>query len=209
VQVPALRASPSSIADPPPNLSSTNPYGPLPRSLTANLLATSLSPIAELPQNDKLAHATDMTDQLAQSGEEQLRTDEPPHSLEATKQDSNIPSDGTGHETTASSTLTANAGKEHVSGSSPRKDATGGDSDDVDNDADDDADDDEEDDEDNEEEDDDDDEEDEEEDEPQLKYARLTQHLIPVYRNGDATSAFLVAGDKMVGFDITNSCNVC
>ncbi len=37
-----------------------------------------------------------------------------------------------------------------------------------------------------------------EEDEPKLKYARLTSHLGPVYRNGDATSAFLVAGDKMV-----------
>jgi len=41
--------------------------------------------------------------------------------------------------------------------------------------------------------------EDEEEDEPKLKYARLTSHLGPVYRNGDATSTFLVAGDKMVG----------
>ena len=48
-----------------------------------------------------------------------------------------------------------------------------------------------------EDEDDDDDEEDEDE-EPKLKYARLTQHLTPVYRNGDATSTFLVAGDKMV-----------
>jgi hypothetical protein len=42
-------------------------------------------------------------------------------------------------------------------------------------------------------------EEDEEDDEPKLKYARLTGNLGPVYRNGDATSAFLVAGDKMVG----------
>lgn len=41
-------------------------------------------------------------------------------------------------------------------------------------------------------------EEDEEDEEPKLKYARLTQHLGSVYRNGDATSAFLVAGDKMV-----------
>ena len=55
-----------------------------------------------------------------------------------------------------------------------------------------------------EEEDDDDDDEDEsdedddEDEEPKLKYARLTQHLGAVYRNGDATSAFLVAGDKMV-----------
>lgn len=43
------------------------------------------------------------------------------------------------------------------------------------------------------------DEEDEEEDEePKLKYARLTPHLGAVYRNGDATSSFLVAGDKMI-----------
>ena len=42
-------------------------------------------------------------------------------------------------------------------------------------------------------------EEDEDEDEePRLKYASLTKHLTPVYRNGDATSTFLVAGDKMV-----------
>jgi hypothetical protein len=42
----------------------------------------------------------------------------------------------------------------------------------------------------------------EEDDEPKLKYARLTSHLGPVYRNGDATSAFLVAGDKMVGLEV-------
>jgi hypothetical protein len=35
-------------------------------------------------------------------------------------------------------------------------------------------------------------------DEPRLKYARLTQHLGTVYRNGDSTSTFLVAGDKMI-----------
>ena len=34
--------------------------------------------------------------------------------------------------------------------------------------------------------------------EPRLKYAYLTKHLGSVYRNGDATSSFLVAGDKMV-----------
>ncbi|KAK8038256.1 WD domain-containing protein [Apiospora phragmitis] len=39
---------------------------------------------------------------------------------------------------------------------------------------------------------------DEEDEEPKLKYARLTQHLNAVYRNGDMTSAFLVAGDKML-----------
>ncbi|KAI8627198.1 hypothetical protein F5Y19DRAFT_182450 [Xylariaceae sp. FL1651] len=51
---------------------------------------------------------------------------------------------------------------------------------------------------DDEEEDDEDEEEEEEEDEPKLKYARLTQHLGTIYRNGDSTSAFLVAGDKMI-----------
>lgn len=44
-----------------------------------------------------------------------------------------------------------------------------------------------------------DEEEDEEDDEPKLKYARMTGNLAPVYRNGDATSTFLVTGDKMVG----------
>lgn len=44
------------------------------------------------------------------------------------------------------------------------------------------------------------DEENDEDEEPKLKYARMTGHLGPVYRNGDATSAFLVAGDKMVTF---------
>ena len=47
--------------------------------------------------------------------------------------------------------------------------------------------------EDEEEEDDDDDDE-----EPRLKYAILTQSVKSLYRNGDATSAFLAAGDKMV-----------
>jgi hypothetical protein len=42
------------------------------------------------------------------------------------------------------------------------------------------------------------DEEDDVEEEPKLKYSRLTSNLGPVYRNGDATSAFMVAGDKMV-----------
>lgn len=40
-------------------------------------------------------------------------------------------------------------------------------------------------------------------DEPKLKYSRLTGTLGPVYRNGDATSAFVVAGDKMVGCPAT------
>ncbi|KXJ89989.1 putative vacuolar assembly protein [Microdochium bolleyi] len=47
-------------------------------------------------------------------------------------------------------------------------------------------------------EDDDEEDEEDEDDEPKLKYARLTQHLSAVYRNGDATSSFLVAGDKMI-----------
>ncbi|KAI9822388.1 MAG: Vacuolar protein sorting-associated protein 41 [Pycnora praestabilis] len=46
--------------------------------------------------------------------------------------------------------------------------------------------------------DDDDDDDEEEEDEPKLKYSRLTGSLGAVYRNGDATSTFLVAGDKMI-----------
>lgn len=41
---------------------------------------------------------------------------------------------------------------------------------------------------------------DEEEGEPRLKYAALTKGQGPLYRNGDAVSAFLVAGDKMVSF---------
>lgn len=44
-----------------------------------------------------------------------------------------------------------------------------------------------------------DEEEEDEEDEPRLNYTSLTKYLRTLYRNGDATSAFLVAGDKMVG----------
>ena len=40
--------------------------------------------------------------------------------------------------------------------------------------------------------------EDEEDEEPRLEYTSVTRKLTSVYRNGDATSAFLVAGDKMV-----------
>ncbi|EEP82604.1 conserved hypothetical protein [Uncinocarpus reesii 1704] len=39
---------------------------------------------------------------------------------------------------------------------------------------------------------------DDEDEEPQLKYASLTKSIGTLYRNGDATSTFLVAGDKMV-----------
>ncbi|RFU34264.1 hypothetical protein B7463_g2040, partial [Scytalidium lignicola] len=67
-----------------------------------------------------------------------------------------------------------------------------GDNDEVEDEDDTDADEDEE-----EEDDDDEEDEDEEEDEPKLKYAKMTGNLGPVYRNGDATSTFLVAGDKM------------
>ncbi|EAW09696.1 CLH domain-containing protein [Aspergillus clavatus NRRL 1] len=52
--------------------------------------------------------------------------------------------------------------------------------------------------EDDEDDEDDQDDEDEEEEEPQLKYLYLTKHLGAVYRNGDATSSFLTAGDKMI-----------
>ena len=41
-------------------------------------------------------------------------------------------------------------------------------------------------------------EEEEEDEEPRLKYATLTKGQGALYRNGDAVSAFLVAGDKMV-----------
>lgn len=40
--------------------------------------------------------------------------------------------------------------------------------------------------------------EDEEDDEPKLKYNRFTGSLGSLYRNGDATSSFLMSGDKMV-----------
>ena len=40
----------------------------------------------------------------------------------------------------------------------------------------------------------------EEEIEPRLKYNPLTRNLSGVYRNGDATSSFLVSGDKMVRY---------
>lgn len=43
-----------------------------------------------------------------------------------------------------------------------------------------------------------DDDEDDEDDEPRLNYASLTKNLRHLYRNGDATSAFVVGGDKMV-----------
>ncbi|CCE27128.1 related to VPS41-required for the vacuolar assembly [Claviceps purpurea 20.1] len=45
---------------------------------------------------------------------------------------------------------------------------------------------------------DDDDEEEEEDEEPRFKYARLTQNMSGLYRNGDATSAFIVGGNKMI-----------
>jgi hypothetical protein len=44
----------------------------------------------------------------------------------------------------------------------------------------------------------DDDDEEEQDDEPRLKYSRLTGSLGAVYRSGDSTSSFLLAGDKMV-----------
>ena len=51
---------------------------------------------------------------------------------------------------------------------------------------------------DSEEEEEDDDDDDDVDEEPKLKYSRLTRDLGPVYRNGDATATFMVAGDKMV-----------
>jgi hypothetical protein len=49
-----------------------------------------------------------------------------------------------------------------------------------------------------------DDEGDEDEEEPRLKYATLTRNVSSIYRNGDATSTFLVAGDKMVSYRLRN-----
>ena len=51
---------------------------------------------------------------------------------------------------------------------------------------------------DSEEEEEDDDDDDDVDEEPKLKYSRLTRDLGPVYRNGDETATFMVAGDKMV-----------
>jgi hypothetical protein len=42
------------------------------------------------------------------------------------------------------------------------------------------------------------DEEDGPEDEPKLKYHRLTDSITSIYKGGDATSSFLVSGDKLV-----------
>lgn len=42
------------------------------------------------------------------------------------------------------------------------------------------------------------DEEEEDDEEPRLKYTRLTKSLGGVYRNGDAVSASVVFGDRMV-----------
>ena len=39
---------------------------------------------------------------------------------------------------------------------------------------------------------------DDSDDEPKLKHKRLTENLNTVYRNGDSTSSFMLAGDKMV-----------
>lgn len=49
-----------------------------------------------------------------------------------------------------------------------------------------------------EEEEDDEGEEDEDDEEPLFKYASLTKSIGSVYRNGDSTSCFFTAGDKMV-----------
>jgi vacuolar protein sorting-associated protein 41 len=53
---------------------------------------------------------------------------------------------------------------------------------------------------DEEEDEDEDEEEEEEEEEPRLKYVSMTKCLPSLYRGGDATSSFLVGGDKMVWY---------
>lgn len=47
-----------------------------------------------------------------------------------------------------------------------------------------------------------------EDEEPRLKYAYLTKHLGSIYRNGDATSSFVTAGDKMVRLQRKTSRNI-
>lgn len=132
-----------------------------------------------------------MTDQTPSSGNEQSNQPDSPSSpsADATREHAEASGSSEDEETKQhGSVSTPGAASPEVG--SPRKSGheAGGE---VHKDSEDDDDDDEEDDED-------DDEEEEEEDEPQLKYARLTQHLGGVYRNGDATSSFLVAGDKMI-----------
>lgn len=195
-------------------------------------LALSLSLVAH--QNDTIA-ANAMTDQSPQSSHEQAREPEAqlseldpmPYSNETTSPAEEQTSEHTSHDDRASDEesvykaqgievqdvktmeskdeATAKDGDkgEEEEGKVKAKEGGDGDDDDDDDDDDEDEDDEEEDDEDDDEEEDDDDE------EPKLKYARLTQHLNGVYRNGDATSAFLVAGDKMVSPVCNGSYGTC
>ncbi|KAJ9145494.1 Vacuolar assembly protein [Pleurostoma richardsiae] len=103
-------------------------------------------------------------------------------------------SPATAHQTVPPRTQEPDAPGEQESRSQPGVAAQGGDS--RDDEGDDDAENEEE--EDDGDDDDDEDEDEDEDEEPRLKYARLTSHLGSVYRNGDATSTFLVAGDKMI-----------
>lgn len=162
-----------------------------------------------------------MTDQSPEPSHEQARdleTQQPEHDAAPTSSEPVPPTNNDASDDGAHSSESESISKEgDVSakdvtppGSNDGKASQDGDQDkeggeEDDNDEDDDNDEEDDDDEDEDDEEDEDEEEEDEEDEedddeePKLKYARLTQHLNGVYRNGDATSAFLVAGDKMVG----------
>ena len=113
-------------------------------------------------------------------------------------------------ETNGDSQHDSEHGNGHDGSSEDKDDKAGGqdnhgtdeDEENEDNDGNDDGDDDEDEDEadDNGDDEEDDDDDDGEDEEPKLKYAKLTGSLASVYRNGDATSSSLIAGDKMVCF---------
>jgi hypothetical protein len=51
------------------------------------------------------------------------------------------------------------------------------------------------------------DEDEDEDEEPRLKYGSLTKSVGSIYRNGDATSACLLSGDKMVRMPCGDFCS--
>lgn len=145
-----------------------------------------------------------MTDQSPNKGEERASPpkvetpspDTPPGEIETTSADKGKePSPDAPEDSTADNQHAESAKEAEATGSKGQGERAGQ-AVEEESSADDDTSDEDEDDDDGDEE----DEEEEEDEEPRLKYARLTQHLNGVYRNGDATSAFLVAGDKMARF---------
>lgn len=158
------------------------------------------------PEDDKSWPTVAMTDQLPPSGD---KPDRSAGSLDqATDASQQAPKDHSASENSAQAADDAKGSGEAASKDGPKanvvdereaqqKSQETQENEEQDDDDDEDEEDGEE--EDEEEEDDEEDDDDSDEDEePELKYTPLTQHLAGVYRNGDATSAFLVAGDKMV-----------